>query len=188
FFSVYLHFFHLTGVIVLVDYGEFLELTRSFNYPIFYVFMVKTAFITDELFHFVVFVFASCNSLNFVSEHPKGCFSATFIAVSVCIERFVKPNSRLKTECLVRQSSNRTHINHISRKLIVNCFGNISRNLCVDASVHHSVNSLVCKLVGYFYATVAQNTTVHMKLNFISDIFRLKSSFFFFKAGFFQSV
>src|SRR5690606_2349887 len=132
-----------------------LELTRSFDNPIVCIFVVVTTFVTDEFFHFVVFVFASCNSLNFVSEHPKGCFSATFIAVSVCVERLVKPNSRLKTECLIRQSSNRTHINHISRKLIVNRFGNISRNLCVVASVHHSVNSLVCKLVGYFYATVA---------------------------------
>src|SRR5690606_3539936 len=99
------HFFHVAGVMVLVDYTPFLELTRSFDDPIVCIFVVVTTFVTDEFFHFVVFVFASCNSLNFVSEHPKGCFSATFIAVSVCVERLVKPNSRLKTECLIRQSS-----------------------------------------------------------------------------------
>src|SRR5690606_41841658 len=91
--GIHYHFFHISRIIILVDNTPFFKFTRSFDNPIVYVFMVKTTFITDKFIHFVVFVFSCCNSLYFVSEHPKGCFSATFIAISVSIKRLVKPNS-----------------------------------------------------------------------------------------------
>src|SRR5690554_8037822 len=102
FFGINHHRFHITArVVVLIDHTPFLKLAWSFNYPIFYLFMVETTFVTNEFIYFVVFVFSACHSLNFVAEHPKRSFSATFITISVSIKRLIEPNSRLETEGLI---------------------------------------------------------------------------------------
>src|SRR5690606_12315067 len=99
---MYCYLFHIAGVIVLINDTPFFKFTRTFNYPVLYVFVIVTTLVANEFICFVVFVFATGNSLNFISKHPKGCFSTTFVTISVCIKWFVEPNSRLQAEGFIR--------------------------------------------------------------------------------------
>src|SRR5690606_28261183 len=136
----------------------------------------------------VPFVFTSRYAENFVSSVPNLRFSATSRTISVCVHRLQEPNTVFETESFVGQSTHRTNINHVSDEFIVQSFSQISRNFSVITTEHHTVFTTTGNLVSRFHTTVTQNTTVHMQLDFISDVLRLKCSSFEFVSCLFFSV
>jgi hypothetical protein len=181
-----LNFYRLyfTGVVVGIDNRVFLEFPWPFNYPVGRIFMVKTALVTDEFFHFMVFVLTGSNPLYFVTKHPKCGFTAAFITIPVGIVRFVEPYPLFESKSLISKRSYRANINHVSGELIINSFRDTGRDLRMVAPVHHTVNTVIGKLVGSHYTTVAKDATVHVQLYLVANVFGLKSPFILNKARF----
>src|SRR5690606_22473797 len=157
-------------------------------YPVRSLFFVESTSVANPVFYFIPFVFASRYTENLVYSVPNLRFSATSRTISVCIYRFQEPNTVFESESFIGQSTHRTNINHVSDEFIVQRFSQISRNFSVITTEHHTVLTTTGNLVSCFHATVTQNTTVHMQLDFVSDVLRLKCSSFEFVSCFFFSV
>src|SRR5690606_23121912 len=153
--------------------------------PIRSLFFVESTSIANPIFYFVPFVFAGSYTENFITSVPNLRFSATSRTISVGIHRFQEPNTVFETESFIGQSTHRTNINHVSDEFTIQCRSQISRNFSVVTTEHHTVFTTAGNLVSRFHATVTQNTTVHMQLDFISDVFRRKCSSFEFVSCFF---
>src|SRR5690606_2332054 len=151
-------------------------------------FFVESASVANPIFYFIPFVFAGCYAENFVASVPNLRFSATSRAISVCIYRFQKPNTVFETESFIGQSTHRTNINHVSDEFIVQSFSQISRNFSVITTEHYTMFATIGNLVCRFHTTITQNTTVHVQLDFISDVLRRKCSSFEFVSCLFFSV
>ena len=78
--------------------------------------MFETAFVTDKLFEFAVFVFSSGNAENFFPFHPHDGFPAAFRTTAVCIERPGEPNAAFEAECFVSQRSHRAYADALAAK------------------------------------------------------------------------
>src|SRR5690625_4809916 len=88
----------------------------------------------------------------------------------------------------VCQSTYRTNVNNVSDKIIVQCLFDISRNFRMISSVHHAMFTFFSQLIGQQYATETHDTSVHVQLDFVTYIDRIKSSLLKIQTRLFQTM
>src|SRR4051812_38889973 len=101
----------------------------------------------------------------------------------MCVHRFGKPHAALEAECLISKGAYRASVNHVTRKIIVDCLLYVSTDFGLITTTKYTVNTVVCKLIGNISATIAQNAASHVQLDLITNVYLLKRPSIFFIAS-----
>ena len=130
------------------------NMTRSFNYPITGFFGLETAGITYKILHLAELIFSAGNPQYFFTFIPQCHFAFTAGTIAVGIKRPGKSYPVFTTECFICQSSDRTNIDHISRKIIFYDIFYIGGYLGCIAAAQNTMYALISDLIGNIYTSV----------------------------------
>lgn len=97
-------------------------------------------------------------------------------------------HTRFEAEGFIGEGANRTNINDIADKVVVEGFLNIGRNFSMITPVEYAVYALLCYLVCGEDAAVAENATGHVKLDIFAEVVLFESAACEFIAGTFLAM
>src|ERR1700722_4664320 len=94
---------------------------RSLDHPIRRCLLVEPAFITNPVLHLTPLVLTRRDPKNLLPTIPKRHLPLTLnmVAITMRIHRLQEPNPVLEPEGLVGEGANRTNINDIADKIMI---------------------------------------------------------------------
>src|SRR6478752_654268 len=107
----------------------------SFYSPVTCFLSFEPTSIADKRFYFAPLVFTCRYSDHFFSFIPKGYFARTFTTITASLNWLGKPNPALESKSFIGKGTHWTHIDHVSREVVINSFFYVSGNLSSVASV-----------------------------------------------------
>lgn len=104
------------------------------------------------------------------------------------IYRLGEPYPVLESEGSVGESTNRTNIDHITYKIIMECFLNIGSNFGMITSVKYAMNTFFSELVGNKNAAITKYATGHVQLDIFTKVVFFEGTLLVFETGAFFSM